>query len=161
MKHLLLSAGLLVGLTTTQVTKKVDADFGFHDMKLTTPISAHPELLYTGLGVDNDPNLRYYQRRDENLAFEGVPLSNVRYSYYKEKLGSMILQADAKHRSALRKAALAHYGKPIRWSEAYEWNGQRATAVLIESDATVSSLIIASNEFKRMTQSRMKSQGLE
>lgn len=162
MKNYLLLAGLLVaGPALGQASKKVDADFGFHDMKLNTAISAHPELLYTGLGVDNDPNLRYYQRRGEDLIFEGVPLSNIRYSYYKGKLGSMVLQADAKYRSALRKAVLAHYGKPIRWPEAYEWNGQRATVVLTEGDATVSSLIIASNEFKRMTQARMKSQGLE
>lgn len=164
MKYLLFAAGLLVAPLAGRAQimgHKVDADFGFSDMKLTSAIAAHPELIYAGLGGDNDPNLRYYERRDEALVFDGVPLSSVRYAYYKGKLGSMILQADAKHRSALRKAVLAHYGKPIRWSEAYEWNGQRATVVLIERDATVSSLLIASNEFKRMTQSRMKSQGLE
>jgi hypothetical protein len=157
MKKLLLAGLLLAGLgAQAQNSQKVDADYGFHDIKLGSATSAHPEMVYTGLGGDNDPDLRYYERRGEILAFEGVPLSSVRYAYYKDKLGSIVLEANATHKVALRKAVLARYGKGIRWPKAYEWNGKHATIVLLETDATVSSVLIATNGFKRMRQARMK-----
>jgi hypothetical protein len=157
MKKLLLAGLLLAGLgAQAQNLQKVDADYGFHDIKLGSATSAYPEMIYTGLGADNDPDLRYYERRGEILAFEGVPLSSVRYAYYKGKLGSIVLETNAAHKVALRKAMLARYGKSIRWPKAYEWNGQHATIVLLETDAAVSSVLIATNEFKRMRQARMK-----
>lgn len=157
MKKLLFAGLLLSGFgAQAQNSQRVDADYGFHDMKLGSATNAHPEMIYTGLGGDNDPNLRYYERRGEVLAFGGVPLSSVRYAYYKGKLGSIVLEANVAHKVALRKAVIARYGKTIRWPKAYEWNGQHATIVLLETDATVSSVLIASNTFKSMMQARMK-----
>lgn len=155
MNNLLLAGLLLSGLGAhAQTSPRVDTDYGFHDVKLGSATSAHPEMIYAGLGKDNDPDLRYYERRGELLAFEGVPLISVRYAYYKGKLGSISLEANTAHKVALRKAVLARYGKSIRWPKAYEWNGQHATIVLLETDAAISTVLIASTAFKRMIQAK-------
>jgi len=118
----------LLGLLPTaraQSLAALDAQEGFFDFRFGARMDT---LKGTFIKFDNFQKKERFTLKGQVLDFSGVPLRDVRYVFYDQRLHSIIVRTEtAPHSDALLEVLVLFYGPGVQdgMSPRYYWKGQR------------------------------------
>lgn len=128
-----------------QALQALDAKNGFRDYRFDDTIDKFKNLKKQ-IDYGDDKS---YVSTDENLKIGDAQLSDISYSFYKDKLYSVLIQTKGSINSGKVKAAFqAQYGPGFqrnRFAETYFWFGNKVTLYYDENAITHDAAIIISD----------------
>lgn len=119
----------------------LDEQYGFRDMKLDQPVDSFKGLTL----IEDDPVIKFYDRKGESLEYKGTKLKSVEYGFYKGKLATIVVTTEADPNGvSLLKTLEEEFGPatkaPHNPKKVY-WFGTKVTADYLINDKGVASVI--------------------
>ncbi len=121
----------------------VDSIYGLLGRQLESPIAA-----FAGLIPKGTFQRKHWYRSPVDTVWEGIPLAEVRYAFYRGKLHTIVIRVEGPEASEAMRVLLETLfgpGKQDGYAPRYRWIGQRAT------------LLYDQNILTRNTEVRMES----
>jgi hypothetical protein len=131
--------GLLLVLLVLGMVPKTDSAFqnepgDFRGMKWRANISEFSGMHF----IAADADLRFYDKRDENIQIGDGTVSKIIYGFYKDNLYSVLVYFDGLiNYSKLKEIYVQKYGQPFQPNEyvnKYFWNGDNVDILLTYDD---------------------------
>ena len=103
----------------------LDSRYGFRDLKFEQSVESSKDMVL----VEDDGDLKFYTRKNDNLELGGAKLKLIEYGFYKGKFATVTITADGEaDAAALLKSLETDYGparKSPRNVTKYYWFGQK------------------------------------